>query len=382
MARRLVVRIYKTLGAFLVLLVVALAALAVVISHDAPCGSAPTLRSGATLMKAIVCRCYGSTDVLKLESIEKPAVADNDVLVKVRAAGVNPLDWHYMRGTPYIMRLDVGIGTPESPRLGVDFAGTVEAVGKNVKKFRPGDAVFGERNGAFAEYVTANENGTLALKPTNLSFAQAASVPVSGITALQALRDQGKIKAAQRVLINGASGGVGTFAVQIAKSYGAEVTGVCSTRNVEMVRAIGADHVIDYTRDDYTEADYSNPAARYDLIVDMVGNHSLLENRRALKADGRFVIVGGPDGKWLGPLAGPIKAMFLSPFVSQDFGMILASLDSRDLDFLATLLQSGKLNPVIDRSYTLDQVADAIRYLEKGHARGKVVIEVVLPDAN
>lgn len=369
-------RLYKILRAVLVLAVAALAVLALVLSHDSPCGPEPALRSGAQEMKGIVYGCYGSADVLRFEDIDKPVAADNEVLVKVRAAAVNPLDWHYMRGTPYIMRLGAGIGAPTSSRMGVDFAGTVESVGKDVKRFRPGDAVFGGHDGAFAEYITLREDGSLARKPENLSFEQAAAVPIAATTALQALRDKGQLRAGQKVLINGASGGVGTFAVQIAKSFGAEVTGVCSRRNLELVRSIGADHVIDYSTDDYTRGD-----ARYDLIVDMVGNHSLLENRRVLKPDGGLVIVGGPDGKWLGPLAGPIKAFFLSPFVNQKFGMILAHLDHDDLEVLRDLLQAGKMKPVIDRTWPLSEVPDAIRYLEAGHSRGKIVISVAPEDA-
>jgi NADPH:quinone reductase-like Zn-dependent oxidoreductase len=322
-------------------------------------------------MRAIVYRCYGSTDVLELADIEKPTPADDEVLVKVHAASVNPLDWHYMRGSPYLMRLGSGIGAPKNTGMGADFAGTVEAVGKNVTRFKPGEEVFGGSSGAFAEYVTIPEDRGIVLKPANMSFAQAASVPVAAITALQALRDKGKIESGQKVLINGASGGVGTFAVQIAKSFGAEVTGVCSTRNLAMVRSIGADHVIDYTQDDYTIS-----GQRYDLIVDMVGNHSLLANRGVLNPNGKFVIVGGPKGNWLAPLMNPLKALFLSPFVDQEFGMMLARFRQDDLVTLAELLQAGKMTPVIDRSYRLSEVPDAIRYSEEGHARGKIVIDV------
>ncbi|MCH8308244.1 MAG: NAD(P)-dependent alcohol dehydrogenase [Proteobacteria bacterium] len=322
-------------------------------------------------MKAIVYRCYGSPDVLEFEDVDKPTPADDEVLVKVHAAAVNPLDWHYMRGSPYIMRLGVGLGAPTRTSMGVDFAGTVEAVGSNVKRFKPGDEVFGGRSGAFAEYVTVREDRALALKPANMTFEQAASVPIAAITALQALRDKGQLKPGQKVLINGASGGVGTFAVQIAKSYGAEVTGVCSTRNVEMVRSIGADHVIDYTQEDYTKS-----GQHYDLIIDNVGNHSLLANRRVLNPDGIFVIVGGPKGNWLAPLMNPIKALMLSPFVGQEFVMILAKLDKDDLAILGDLMQAGKVTPVIDRRYRLSEVPAAIRYSEEGHARGKIVIDL------
>jgi len=369
-------RIRKVLSVIATVVLVAVVSLALVLSHDAACGPAPVLAHEAVLMKAIVYRCYGSPDVLHLEDIEKPIAADDEVLVKVHAAAVNPLDWHYQRGRPYFMRLGSGLGRPASVRLGVDFSGTVEAVGKNVTRFRPGDAVFGGRTGAFAEYVTIRADRALVLKPGKVTFAQAAAVPIAAITALQALRDKGQIRAGQRVLINGASGGVGTFAVQLAKSFGAEVTGVCSTRNVPMVRALGADHVIDYTKEDFTQG-----KPRYDLIVDMVGSHSLLEYKRVLTAQGNFVIGGGggPDGRWIGPLLNPLKALFLSPFVSQKFGLMMAQLTPADLGILADLMQAGKLTAVIDRTYPLSEVPAAMRYLELGHARGKVVI-VVSPD--
>jgi NADPH:quinone reductase-like Zn-dependent oxidoreductase len=369
-------RIRKVLRVVLILVAVALVSLALAVSHDSACGAAPALAKEATPMKAIVYRCYGSPDVLRLEDIEKPTAADDEVLVKVHAAAVNPLDWHYLRGTPYLMRLMSGLGSPKSVRLGVDFAGTVEAVGKNVKQFRPGDAVFGGRTGAFAEYVTIRADRALVLKPTRLTFAQAATVPIAAITALQALRDRGRVEAGQKVLINGASGGVGTFAVQIAKAFGADVTGVCSTRNVQMVRSLGADRVIDYTREDFTQGEQ-----RYNLIVDMVGNHSLLEYKRVLNPQGKFVGVGGggTDEKWLAPLVTPIHALVLSPFVSQQFGVMLAELKQTDLALLGDLMQAGKVTPVIDRTYTLSEVPEAMRYLELGHARGKVVI-VLEPD--
>ena len=321
------------------------------------------------LMKAIVYCEYGSPDVLKFEDIEKPTPGDDQVLVRVRAASVNPLDWHYMRGTPYFMRMQAGLRKPKVTRLGVDYAGTVEAVGRNVKRFQPGDEVFGGRTGAFAEYVSVREDRAVVLKPANLTFEQAASVPIAAITALQSLRDKGKIQPGQKVLINGASGGVGTFAVQIAKSFGAEVTGVCSTRNVDMVRSIGADQVIDYTKEDFTKS-----AQRYDLILDMVGNHSLLECRRVLNPKGKYIMIGGPAGRWIDPLPRVINALVLSRFVSQDIGMFLAELNKEDLTILRDLMQAGKVTPVIDRHYRLNEVPEAIRYLEEGHARGKVVI--------
>jgi len=324
-------------------------------------------------MKAIVYRDYGSPDVLRLQEIEKLLPNDNQVLIKVRAASANPLDWHYMRGTPYIVRIDAGLLKPKDERLGVDVAGQVEAVGRNVTQFKPGDEVFGTGGGSFAEYVLASES-KVVLKPANLTFEQAAAVPVAALTALQGLRDKGRIQPGQKVLINGASGGVGTFAVQIAKAFGADVTGVCSTRNVAMVRALGADHVIDYTKEDFTQG-----AQRYDLILDNVGNHSLLAFRRVMSPKGTYVLIGGGgpnDGRWIGPMAGPIKALLLSPFVSQEFGMLLASVNRADLVVLSELMATKKVIPVIDRAYALSEVPAAIRYLEEGHARGKVVITV------
>ena len=361
--------LYKVAGIIVVFLAVALVSLSLVLSYDSSCGPASLAPDNAKLMKAIVYRCYGPPDVLKLEDIEKPTAADDEVLVKIHAASVNPLDWHYMRGSPSVMRLMSGIGAPKDTRLGVDFAGTVEAVGKNVKRFKPGDEVFGGKNGAFAEYVAVREDRALALKPGNMTFEQAASVPIAAVTALQALRDKGHLKPGQKVLINGASGGVGTFAVQIAKSFGAQVTGVCSTRNLEMVQSIGADHVIDYKREDYTKS-----GERYDLIIDMVGNHSLLQNRQVLTPEGTLVMIGGPSDGLLGPLANPIKALILSPFVSQKFVMFVAQMNKEDLAILGDLMQAGKVTPVIDRRYELSDVPAAIRYSEEGHARGKIII--------
>jgi len=367
MARR-----YKILSGVLASVALIVAALALFVSHDSACGPPQALPADAQRMKAIVYRCYGSSAVLKLEDVARPALADDRVLINVRAASVNPLDWHYMRGTPYIVRMETGVGAPKNIQLGVDFAGTVVAVGKNVKRFKPGDDVFGGKSGAFAEYVSMAENRALALKPSNMTFEQAAAVPIAAITALQALRDTGRIKPGQRVLINGASGGVGTFAVQIAKSFGADVTGVCSTRNVQMVHSIGADRVIDYTREDFTQ-----DSRRYDLILDTVGNHSLSEFRRVLTPTGTLVIVGGgSDGKWIGPFVAPVKAMLYSHFVSQNLTFMLAEMTQKDLEVLRELMQSGKVTPVIDRRYQLSDVPAAIGYLEEGHARGKVVIAV------
>lgn len=281
----------KIASGVLIVFAIAITSLALVLSHTSECGPAPSVSDDAELMKAIVYRCYGSADVLELADVEKPAPANDEILVKIRAASVNPLDWHYMRGSPYLMRLSSGLGAPTDTRLGVDFAGSVEAVGKDVTRFKPGDEVFGGRTGAFAEYVTVREDRAVVLKPADVTFEQAAAAGIAGITALQALRDYGDIKPGQQVLINGASGGVGTFAVQIAKALGAEVTGVCSTRNVEMVRSIGADHVFDYKKEDYTQS-----GNQYDLIVDMVSNHSLSKNRKALGPEANLVMVGGPSG--------------------------------------------------------------------------------------
>jgi NADPH:quinone reductase-like Zn-dependent oxidoreductase len=325
----------------------------------------------ASRMKAIVYHTYGGPEVLRLEEIEKPIPGDDQLLVRVRAASVNPLDWHFVRGTPYFGRLGMGLLAPEVTRVGVDFAGTVEAVGRNVTRFKPGDEVFGGRKGAFAEYVTIRQDRAVASKPANVTFDEAASVPVAGVTALQGLRDKGGIRPGQKVLINGASGGVGTFAVQIAKAFGAEVTGVCSTRNVELVRSIGADHVVDYTREDFTKS-----GRRYDLVFDTIGNHSFLECRRALEPRGVYVIVGGPSGRWIAPLDSAARALLVSRFVSQKAVMFLAELNEQDLVTLGDLMRSGKVKPVVDRRYPLSDAAAAVGYLERGHARGKVVITV------
>lgn len=364
-------RRYKVINGLLALLAVAATSLALAISYDSDCVAASPLAENTNTMKAVVYRCYGAPDVLSYEDVEKPTPADNEVLVRIRAAAVNPLDWHYMRGSPYLMRLGSGLGAPTDPRFGVDFAGTIEAVGKSVTRFQTGDDVFGGRNGAFAEYVTVPEDRALALKPANVSFEQAASVPIAAVTALQALRDSGKLASGQKVLINGASGGVGTFAVQIAKSFGADVSGVCSERNTEMVRSLGADRVFDYRKENYTES-----GEQFDLIVDNIGNHSLSANRGVLKPDGKLVIIGGPKGNWLGPLVRPVAAALLSPFVDQQIGMMLAQLNQDDLATLADLMEAGLVTPVIDRRYSLSEVREAIRYSEEGHARGKIVINL------
>jgi NADPH:quinone reductase-like Zn-dependent oxidoreductase len=324
-------------------------------------------------MQAIVHHEYGPPDVLKLERIERWLPQPHQVVVKVHAAAANPLDWHYIRGTPYVIRLESGFSRPTDGRAGADFAGEVVQVGADVKDLRPGQRVYGVGPGAFAEYVVASAR-RVAPMPDGIGFEQAAAVPVAGLTALQGLRDQGRIQAGQKVLVNGASGGVGTFAVQIAKAYGAEVTAVCSTRNVDLVRSLGADHVVDYTREDYTRGE-----ARYDLILDNVGNRSLLENRRVMSRDGVYVLIGGggPDaGNWIGPLAGPVKAFLLSPFVSQEFTGMMASVGRDDLLAMNRLIEEKKVTPVIDRSFALADAPEAIRYLETGRARGKVIVDL------
>ena len=328
--------------------------------------------AAAAKMKAVVYYNYGSPDVLQLEEVEKPVPTDNQVLVKVRAVSINPYDWHFMEGVPYIARV-LGFGPlkPTSPRLGVDFAGTVEAVGKNVTQFKQGDEVFGGKGGAFAEYLVINEKFLVA-KPANITFEQAGSVQIAGLTALQGLRDKGKIQPGQKVLINGASGGVGTFAVQIAKSMGAHVTGVCSGRNVELVRSLGADHVIDYTKEDFTKG-----GQRYDVILDNVGNRSLSESRRVLTPNGRYVLVGGGgvnDNRWIGPFGAVIKTLLVKPFISQEMNMMMSEVKKEDLTLLVELMQSGKVKPVIDKTYPFSEIREAIRYVETGRARGKVVV--------
>jgi NADPH:quinone reductase-like Zn-dependent oxidoreductase len=321
-------------------------------------------------MKAALYSRYGPPEVVHIEDVEKPVPKDNEVLIKVRAASVNPLDWHFMRGEPYLVRLMAGVRKPKDTRLGVDVAGQVEAVGGNVTQFEPGDEVFGSCRGAFAEYACAAESA-LVMKPDNVTFEQAAAVPVAAYTALQGLRDKGHIQPGQKVLINGAAGGVGTFAVQIAKSFGADVTGVCSGRNVEMVRSIGADQVVDYTRQDFTKS-----GTRYDLFFDAVGNHSLLACRRVLNPKGIYIPAGGSAGRWMiGPLARAITTLVLSWFVSQQLVPFFVAQPSKaDLTLMHELIKAGKVTPVIDRRYSLNELPAAIRYLEAGHARGKVVV--------
>ncbi|OGC80944.1 MAG: alcohol dehydrogenase [candidate division Zixibacteria bacterium RBG_16_43_9] len=319
-------------------------------------------------MKAIVRTKYGSPDVLELREIGKPDPKEHQVLIKVHAASVNPLDWHILRGKPFLVRLmGFGLLKPKHQILGADIAGRVEAVGKNATQFRIGDEVFGSGMGGFAEYACFRED-KLVLKPATMTFEQAAAVPVAGLTALQSLRDHGRIQPGQHVLINGASGGVGTFAVQIAKAFGAEVTGVCSTRNVEMVRSIGADHVIDYTKEDFWRS-----GKEYDLILDNAAYHSIRKPLRALNPTGTYVLIGGS-------IACLVQSSILKPLFSKKEGRkitsVMAKVNAPDLAFLKELLETGKVVPVLDRRYSLSEVPQAIRYLEEGHARGKVVITV------
>jgi len=340
--------------------------------HDLPTPSAgrSSAQSGRQAMKAIVQERYGAADVLEFTDIDKPAPGDNDVLIRVRAAGLHIGDWHVMTGLPLLLRV-VGFGllAPKLRVRGMDVAGVVETVGRNVTQFRSGDEVFGTCDGAFAEYACAGQD-RLALKPAKLTFVQAAAVPTSGYAALQALRDKGAIRTGQKVLIIGASGGVGMFAVQLAKSFGAEVTGVCSTRNVDRVRSIGADHVIDYTREDFASG-----VQRYDLILEMGGRRSLSDIRRALRPRGTLVLVGGEGGgRWIGGTDRWIQALLLSPFVRQRLVPLALVERKQDLLILKQLLETERIVPVIDRTYSLKEVPEAMRYLKEGDARGKVVV--------
>jgi NADPH:quinone reductase-like Zn-dependent oxidoreductase len=326
----------------------------------------------AKTMKAIVRERYGSADVLELKDVDKPVVDDDSVLVRVRAASINAYDWHMMRGSPYLVRMVAGLRKPKSSAMGVDVAGQVEAVGKNVTQFRPGDEVFGARTGSLAEYVRGTDKSFLVPKPAGLTFEQAAAVNMAGTAALQALRDKGQIKPGQRVLINGASGGVGTFAVQIAKAFGAHVTAVCSTRNVEQARSLGADEVIDYTKQDFTRS-----GQRYDLILDVASSGSLSSRTRVLEPNGTLVGVGSADDAGTASIvAGLLETAVRSRLGSQKMPFFLAKNSNEDLLVLTELIEAGKVRPVIDRTYPLSETAEAIRYVEAGHARAKVVITV------
>lgn len=354
------------------LLATALVALAITLSYDSPCPAATPLAEGTESMRAVTARCYGSPSQLRVEQIAKPKPNDDQVLVRVRAAGINPAEWHSVTGSPYIMRLGTGIGAPEHYRVGYDYAGIVESVGAKVTRFKPGDEVFGAAGGALAEYVVVRETGNILPKPPQMSLEEAAAIPIAAITALQGLRDHGHIAAGQKVLINGASGGVGTYAVQIAKAFGADVTGVCSTRNVEMVRALGADRVIDYTQEDVTEGN-----GQYDLVLDNVGNHSLLALTGIMKPSGALVVVGGSKSDpFLGPVTRVINAMVVDRFVDQKLGFFIADITPTDLAFLADLVRQGKMKTVIDRRYPLEETGAALEYLGSQRARGKVVVTI------
>jgi NADPH:quinone reductase-like Zn-dependent oxidoreductase len=361
---------YRILLSLLAVLGIVALTGALVLTYDSPCGEVEPPPAGADRIKAVVQLCYGSSDVLKMAELPKPTPGENEVLVRVRAASINPANWHELTGEPYLVRPTMGIGAPSNTRFGTDYAGVVEAVGSNVTKFMVGDEVFGARTGSMAEYVTANADRSIVLKPANITFEQAAAIPIAAITALQGLRDHGRLQPGQKVLINGASGGVGTFAVQIAKALGAEVTGVASTRNVELVQSLGADHVIDYTKENFTEM-----PERYDLILDNVGNHSVLDTRRALTPNGTLVLVSGPkDNSWLGPLSRVGELMLMSLFVSHEMKFFIAQLNPGDLEVMAELVGTGKVTPAIDRQYSFDEVAAATAYLGEGHARAKVVV--------
>jgi NADPH:quinone reductase-like Zn-dependent oxidoreductase len=350
-------------------LALAVGAFAITISHDAPCAAAPGVTGDGPRMKAIVHGCYAGGDALRYLEVARPPIGDGDILVKVHASSVNPYDWHVTHGKPYVMRLGTGIGRPNHPGAGVDFAGTVAAVGDEVTRFRPGDAVFGGSGGAFAEYLVVKESGALAHKPAEISFEQAAALPIAGITALQALRDRARLRRGQRVLINGASGGVGTFAIQIAKVLGAEVTAVCSTRNLELVKSLGADHVVDYTRQDVTTLD-----GRYDVILDNVGNHSFGGLRKVLTPGGIVVLVGGPKGPWVDPFIPLLKGALVSPFVDERFDFFISRFNAPDFEYLAGLARDGRLRAAISRRYALREVPAALEYLGTRRAQGKVII--------
>jgi NADPH:quinone reductase-like Zn-dependent oxidoreductase len=325
-------------------------------------------------MKAVIHCDYGPPDVLKVGDVAKPVPGDDQVLVKVRAAAVNPAEWHLVRGKPYIIRAIMGLRRPGQTLIGADYAGTVEAVGRNVTNFKAGDEVFGGRSGAFSQYLVQRAEGTIVPKPATISMEQAAGVATAGITALQALRDKGEVKAGQSVLINGASGGVGTYAVQIAKAMGARVTGVSSTRNIELVRGLGADEMIDYTQSNFTQGD-----ARYDVILDNVGNHGLLDLRRVLKPGGRVVMIGGggpDDDPWLEFFIEIAKGLILSAAFEERFMFFVAEFKRVDFEFLAGLMAEGKLTTEIDRTYPLAETTEALKYLETGRARGKVILAV------
>jgi len=364
----------KRLGAVALMVAIAVLVSGLILSHDAACPTDATdaVPAGTATMHAARYGCYGDTTVVQWVTVARPVPSDSSVLVRVHAAATNPLDWHYMRGKPYIMRLSSGIGRPSEERLGQDFAGVVEAVGVNVTRFAPGDSVFGASTGAFGEYLAVRENADIAHLPDSMSLDEAAALPVAATTALQAVRDVGQVARGQRVLVNGASGGVGTYAVQIAKALGAHVTGVSSERNVALVRALGADVTIDYTSEDFTTA-----AARYDVIIDNVGNHAPWALRRVLVPDGRVVVVGGPENdRWLGPITALLRALVYGWFVEPTFAGLLSETTQQDLEYLASLVAQGQLRSVIDRRFEATELREAIAYQESGRSRGKNVVRI------
>lgn len=320
-------------------------------------------------MKAVVFQSYGPPDVLKIENVEKPIPKDNEVLVKVHASSVNPVEWYTMTGL-FLVRLGNGLAAPKNTRLGVDYAGVVEAVGKEVTQFKAGDEVFGARSGAFAEYVCARD--VIIQKPVNIAFEQAGGIAVAAITALQGLRDHGRLQPGQKILINGASGGVGTFAVQIAKALGAQVTAVCSPQNVDLIRSLGADHVINYTSEDYTRT-----GEQYDLMLDIAGSHPWHENKKVLKPQSTYVIVGAPkSNRWIGPLTFIIKTRLAAIGASQKIIFFVAEFKRDDFLFLKDLFESCQVRTIVDRVYPLDQISEAMRYLGTGHAKGKIIVKM------
>lgn len=325
-------------------------------------------------MKAVVFESYGPPDVLKIKEIEKPDAPEDGVLVRVRASSVNIAEWYAMTGLP-LARIGGGFIKPKDTRLGVDFAGVVEAVGKNVSDFKPGDEVFGGRTGAYAEYVTVKK--AIALKPSNVTFEEAASVPTAAITALQGLRDYGKIQPGQKVLIHGASGGVGSFAIQIAKAFGGEVTAVCSTQNVEQARSLGADHVVDYTQEDFTRS-----GKRYDLLFNVNGGRAWSEYKRVLKPHAIFVLAGGPRTPLVGPVSLMIKIKIAMLGASQKFAFFIAQFNREDMNILKDMLAAGTIKPIVEKTYPLEKISDAMRHLGAGHARGKIVVTMRSADFN
>lgn len=364
---------YKILYGFLGVLAVVLLAAAITLSYTAPCGPAAAVDDAdGDAARAWVRRCYGSPDVLELVRIAKPLPGASEVLVRVRAASYNPLDRHYLFGSPYLMRLGSGLGKPDDPRTGVDFAGIVEAVGDGVTRFNVGDRVYGGATGAFGEFLLLGEDDAVVRIPEGVSFGDAASLPIAAMSALQALRDAGNVQPGDKVLINGASGGVGTFAVQIARLLGAEVHAVCSTRNVELVRSLGADRVFDYRKESYLDG-----GERYDVIVDLVGNYSAGANRKVMEPGGTLVLVGGPKGDWIAPLQRPLGAMALSLFVDERFEVFLATFNQEDLSFLVSMVAEGTLRPVIGQRFDFAAVPDAFRYAESHSTQGKIVIDVL-----